>query len=987
MEPLLKCRFLKLCDRAGSRRRHRTVTTLLLVLLGLFLTLGVQQLFIEKVIGTESKTTELICSRTPSLSPEELSREGKDSYNKAQFDSARDCWQKAATAYRQQGKETEAINNQINQSQAELALGLYPRAYNTLLQIYNLKDCTSLPQQMEGCTTLSRDEEQRKQYIDNINKQADSPTKISGLRNLGTVLRELGELDLSNQVFLLSLQKAQPQEQAAIWLDLGNTRRALSSKEQDLYSRSQQLDNFICAVVFGYEANNAYQKAVAQYSSVNQPQETRFLRSMQLLTEPYSVINEASSNRDTLSRVNLQAQLNHLSFGLDLEDWRKKINKQSKSNNDIFTQLFQQSNLLVLRLKVDNCWKQLNSPSLVPSVREIPPAPSISTIRTWLNQQLLNQNPLINSKINNLQQQIEQLPLNHTSLYTRLNFAKSLMRLPNIDFPRVVAFLNETVNLAKVQGNRQAESYALGYLGKIYLDNEQWELAKTKTQQALLLAQSIPSLEITYQWQWQLGRIYKPKSTQRVQGKANQDNLKDLEEARKAYAGAFKALQSLRQELATSSSDIQSFFLEQVEDFYGEYVDVLLWDGEPEPTQENLSQAREVITSFQAVELENFLRQSCPENTVERIDKIIDEQSKSAAFIYPIVLDNRIEIILKLPTPSNQKQMLKHFRKSIAQDEVEELVAQFQLDLEEEYTFEDVFQKGKTMYQWFVEDIDKAVEKYNSNSLSNVNTLVFALDTNLQNIPFAALVYDGTLDSPKYLIDKYAIALAPRLELPTPNVLQDRKLKILVAGLTEPELTVQQKRQFSKLRYVDDELEKLEGFEKSNSRVSVTKLSNKNFNFKEFESEIKSTSFQILHLATHGEFSSSPDNTFILAYDQVIPVNQFGSIFQTQAQNQLEPIELLVMSACETAAGDKRATLGISGVSVRAGARSAIASLWTIDDKISVEFAEQLYNQLIKNSQQTKAQALQKAQIELKRSPEREHPRYWAPYILLGNWL
>jgi CHAT domain-containing protein len=961
MEPLLKPQFPKLHCHLRWKRLHRTLTILLLVLLGLFLTLGIQQLFIERAIGTETKTTELICSRTPSLSPEELSREGKKSYNKAQFDSARDCWQKAATAYRQQGKETEAINNQINQSQAEQALGLYPRAYSTLLQIYNLKDCTSLPQQMEGCTTLSREEEQRKQYVDSISKQADSPAKISALRNLGTVLRELGELDLSNQVFLLSLQKAQPQEQAAIWLDLGNTRRALSSKEQDLYSRSQQPDNLICAVVFGYEANNAYQKA----------------------------IDGASSTSDSSSTIKLQAELNQLSFLLDIKERRDKSSKRINGKNDILTQLFRPSNesaLKLLKIKVPICWNKLGSPNSQFS--------STAEIRNWLEREILNLNLLNNSQqINNLQQQIEQLPPNHTSLYTRLNFAQSLMRLPNIDFQRVEAFLNKTINLAKLQRNRQAESYALGYLGKLYLDSEQWELAKTKTQQALLVAQSIPSLDIAYQWQWQLGRIYKPDSTQGVQAKANQqDKVKNLEEARKAYAGGFESLQSLRRELASSSSDIQSFFLEQVEDFYEEYVDVLLWDGEPKPIQENLSQARQVITSFQAVELENFLRQACPENNVEQIDKIIDEKSKSTAFIYPIVLPNRIEIILKLPTPLNQKQGkqdLEHFRKIVPEEKVEELVAQLQLDLEEEYTFEDVLENGKIMYQWFVEDIDNAIEKYNSSSLTKVDTLVFALETSLRNIPFAALVYEGTLDSPKYLIDKYAIALAPRLELPTPNVLQDRKLKILAAGLTEPKPTVneQQKRQFSKLRYVESELDKLEGFDKTNSRVSVTKLSNQKFNFKEFEKEIKSNSFQILHLATHGEFSSSPDNTFILAYDQIIPVNKFGTIFQTQAQNQFEPIELLVLSACETAAGDKRATLGISGVGVRAGARSAIASLWTIDDEISVEFTENLYKQLVEKPEQTKAQALQKAQIELKRSPRREHPKYWAPYILLGNWL
>ncbi|MGH7999445.1 MAG: CHAT domain-containing protein [Brasilonema sp.] len=456
--------------------------------------------------------------------------------------------------------------------------------------------------------------------------------------------------------------------------------------------------------------------------------------------------------------------------------------------------------------------------------------------------------------------------------------------------------------------------------------------------------------------------------------------MKDLEDARRAYAGAFETLEALRRELATGSPDAQLSFLEEVEGIYREYVDLLLW--EPKPEQVHVSQAREVIASLQAVELENFLRQACPENNLKEIDKVLEKDAKTTAFIYPIVLDNRIEVILKLPEVKD----LKRFNKFVARNDVEKLVAQLQLDLEEEYTFEAVRDESKQLYEWLLKDVDQYLEKEHK----NINTLVFALDTNLRNIPLAALVYDANPESTRYLVDKYAIALAPRLDLPSSEVLQDRKLRILAAGLTEPDPGVvneRQKRKFSKLRYVNQELNVLETLEKSNSRVSVTKLSEENFKTKQLQSKINTSTFQILHLATHGEFSSLPENTFILAYDKPIKVNEIGNVFRTQAQNQLEPIELLVLSACETAAGDQRATLGISGVGVRAGARSAIASLWTLDDKISVEFTKELYKQLTNPTKLTKAKALQEAQRRLKDSRGREHPRYWAPYILLGNWL
>lgn len=279
----------------------------------------------------------------------------------------------------------------------------------------------------------------------------------------------------------------------------------------------------------------------------------------------------------------------------------------------------------------------------------------------------------------------------------------------------------------------------------------------------------------------------------------------------------------------------------------------------------------------------------------------------------------------------------------------------------------------------------KGTEKFIKND--QIDTLVFALDTNLRNIPLGALVVDDTKKTPTYLIDKYALALAPRLEIPTPR--QNKKLSILAAGLTEPDAEKYRQfpeylKKFGKLRFATKEIEEIEKI--GGSKISLDKLVDNEFNTNRFERKVNSSIFQILHLATHGEFSSSPEKTFILSSDKPIVVNELGNIFRRQAQNQPEPIELIVLSACETAAGDQRATLGISGVGVRAGARSAIASLWTLDDEISVEFTKNLYEQLLK-PELTKAQALQNAQQELRKSPGREHPRYWAPYILLGNWL
>ena len=99
-----------------------------------------------------------------------------------------------------------------------------------------------------------------------------------------------------------------------------------------------------------------------------------------------------------------------------------------------------------------------------------------------------------------------------------------------------------------------------------------------------------------------------------------------------------------------------------------------------------------------------------------------------------------------------------------------------------------------------------------------------------------------------------------------------------------------------------------------------------------------------------------------------------------------EPVELLCLSACVTAAESDRAALGLAGVAVRAGARSALATLWYINDHTSYELVTEFYRQL-KNPSLSKATALQQAQMKLLDDRNFHHPGYWSPFLLIGNWL
>ena len=169
--------------------------------------------------------------------------------------------------------------------------------------------------------------------------------------------------------------------------------------------------------------------------------------------------------------------------------------------------------------------------------------------------------------------------------------------------------------------------------------------------------------------------------------------------------------------------------------------------------------------------------------------------------------------------------------------------------------------------------------------------------------------------------------------------------------------------------------------------MSTTQLLDQDFNSKNLESKVNGVPFNVLHLATHGQFSSRAEDTFILAADGPINVTQFDSLLRRRDETRSEALEMLVLSACQTAAGDNRAMLGLAGASVKAGARSTLASLWHISDKSTAILIGEFYRELVK-SKVTKAEALRRAQVKLlKDYPNYSRPGYWAPYVLVGNWL
>jgi CHAT domain-containing protein len=550
---------------------------------------------------------------------------------------------------------------------------------------------------------------------------------------------------------------------------------------------------------------------------------------------------------------------------------------------------------------------------------------------------------------NQIESQLKSLPPSRTAIYARINLAENWQRLKQdnpkaVSNSKLVAILTKARQQAEELGDTPALGYAIGNLAEVYAESGQTQQALDLTQQALYWGQIVNDPSLNYRWQWQLGKL------QKALGKTS--------EAIAAYTEAVNNLQELRSNLVALDPKVQFYFRERVEPVYRQLVDLLL---ESEPSQANLVLARKTIESLQLVELENFLRQACLEPKAE-IDNIVEDDN-STAVIYPIVLTDRLEIIVKL---SAQNQLL-HFTTPIRQDQLKTTTATLRADLLDVTKTDQVRQKSQQLYGWLIEPLETALIQ------NQIDTLVFVLDGSLRNLPMSVL-YDGKQQ--QYLIEKYAIAVAPGLQLVKSKPFLPTKLNVLTAGISQQRIIAGQ--DFSSLANVEQELEQIQS-QVANSEQII----NRQFTTANLQERLEETNFSTVHLATHGQFSSNPEQTFILTWNQLLKTQDLANLIRQHNLSENDAIELLVMSACETATGDPLAALGLAGIAVKAGVRSTLASLWFADDQYSAEIMSSFYQELSQGT--TKAKALQKAQIAVLKQEKR--PYLWSSFILLGDWL
>ncbi|MDY6938129.1 MAG: CHAT domain-containing protein [Cyanobacteriota bacterium] len=539
------------------------------------------------------------------------------------------------------------------------------------------------------------------------------------------------------------------------------------------------------------------------------------------------------------------------------------------------------------------------------------------------------------------------------SIYDRLHFARSLSQWQDLD--RAIELTKVALEDAKNLGNLRAKAYALGILGELYEKQENFDLAREFTASATTIAQSIQAWDIEYQWLFQLGRIYQQTG--------------ETQKAIDFYQGAIDTLDRVRKNLLSVHSDFQFSFRDNVKPVYETTLDLLLRS----PNPNNLERALEINQRFQLAELENFL--GCDRLNV----RLQDEWETTAdAIVYIIVLEKFDRLIQVVRTSQNSTNNIFYHEARFS--EVKSALNRFKNNLSEEELTEPISQEiiadySRELYQLLIQPI--------RDRLPENGTLTFVLDSALQNITMAMLIDEDR----QYLIEKYSIALSPFSQASQVNTLIPDGILIAGVGEDSPSFEKAQtqfNQQFNPLNFVDNELKKVLAYFSRHIQ-----LLNAEFTIATLQEKLNLSNFPILHIATHGVFSSDLAKTFILAYDDSISIPKLDRLLRNRTEGSSHPIDLLVLSACQTAKDDKRGGLGLAGVALQAGAKSTVASLWNISDRSTADFMDEFYQAL--HSGVTKAEALRQAQLAFIRNPNSQYPEryrnpyYWAAFVLIEN--
>lgn len=298
---------------------------------------------------------------------------------------------------------------------------------------------------------------------------------------------------------------------------------------------------------------------------------------------------------------------------------------------------------------------------------------------------------------------------------------------------------------------------------------------------------------------------------------------------------------------------------------------------------------------------------------------------------------------------------------------------------------------AQKLYSWLVAPLKAELDQ------QGIQNLVFILDEGLRSMPFAALHNGQT-----FLVEQYSVGLVPSMSLTDSRYTNISRVEVLAMGASQfPAVDGLAKE--PSLPYVPVEVNTI-----TRQLWQGEAFLNTDFTVLQLKTQRQQKQYGIVHLATHAAFDTeNPKDSYIRFYNERL---DFGTL-KTIDWND-PPIELLVLSACETAIGGTQAELGFAGLTVQTGVASALASLWLVDDEATLVLMTKFYKNL--STSPIKSEGLRQAQIEMLRHQKRQqlgfllddlkqqginvpdllealeekefsHPYFWAGFTIVGN--
>ena len=486
--------------------------------------------------------------------------------------------------------------------------------------------------------------------------------------------------------------------------------------------------------------------------------------------------------------------------------------------------------------------------------------------------------------------------------------------------------LQKALAVAQELDNPLILSWTWGALGEYYEQIGDLEAALLASHKAAWAAQEALDWQHLARWQWLSARIYQNKG---ARSKAIQ-----------SYRQAIHSVRELRQELAGGRVG-QSLYFETIEPLLRDYLGFLLT--QPNPSSSRLAESIEVIRLIQLSELDNYFGSIC------QVEKSIKSSApEETATIYTILLPEQAFAILEVGTDHYQL-----FKLPVSGKVMEEKAQDWRQDLTNRF-FGNPRTEATKIYDWIIRPLAKELEA------QDISRIVFVQDGLLRNLPVAAL-YDSRENS--FLIEKYAISyslgLGDKLVTVAPG-------NPLIVGSSQPSQAFP-----NPLPGVIQEIEQVQAL--LGGRV----LRDKALTVNSLQTELDKREYDLLHFSGHSRFAGLADEVSIQVGTKILNLRQFETLIRSRKAD----IRHLTLSACETASGSRFATLGISGISLRAGIESVMGTLWSADDLSSAKLILNFYRHW--QNSQLADKSLQKVQIE--QIKQGFSPAIWANFILIRS--